>query len=75
MFVVKFFDGITNREDLKKAYRALMKDNHPDTKPEDERDAYSKICQDITDQYTSLYIILPSADDLGLDKKVKYGWG
>lgn len=75
MFVVKFFDGITNKEDLKKAYRALMKDNHPDTKPEDERDAYSKICQDITDQYTSLYIILPSADDLGLDKKVKYGWG
>lgn len=67
---IKFFQGITSKADLKKAYVKLMKENHPDNGGDPE------ICKQINVEYEYLFGTLPkeaAKDEKKLDpeKEIK----
>lgn len=51
---MRYFDNISSMSDLKKAYRKLAMEFHPDRHPGEES-KYNSIMQEINDQYTEAF--------------------
>lgn len=56
---IKYFNNIKTFDELKKAYRDLMKKYHPDLNP-DDMEKCTEICKEINKEFEYLFNIIPN---------------